>query len=305
MPENHEAVTPQQLEEAYLTNNLFTLDAFVFEKNNSIAGQIDVIGKVLTAHNELAELRFEETRQKLTAQLIPDETTSAVKDILVEYRITTPIDDRFIADLSTIHSSGIEAANMASIDADLLRNVKDTAIQTALQDLELRRQIQSYERQLETVEVVPLTVGKQLTIRVPGGAESIELSVNMDVDPRTEPVKLGPDAVVAVLGARLTDEDYDAIAERAIQLPGEVGNICREQFEAAAVFAESVQELGSAGRDAERRISFADEKLAVLLYKDSFSYNPAFSIFRLALNRSAMRQFTPYSTGEIPQPFSS
>lgn len=306
MPENHQHVSSEELENAYLINNLFTLDAFVVQKNSDIAGQINSLGTVLTAENEAAEQRFEETKSRLSSQLISSDDTLAVKDLILEYKVTSPIDEQFISEMLTIYKSGQEAQAWVNIDMDLLQRVKDSAMYTAVQDLDIRRQIKTYERELETTEVVSLSMGKELIIKVPADTESIQLSVNMDSDPRTEPIRLGPEAVIAVLGGKLTDEDYDAIAECAVNLPGEVGVVCREQFDAAAGFAMSLlQESKMAKLAAVRRLSYANERLEVLLYKDSMSYNPAISIFRRALDRSAMRQFPPYDTAEVPQPFTS
>ncbi len=305
MSRTYENIPPEEVENAYIFNNIFSVESYVTTANNEIAGQINALDNHLIAADKLAKQRFVESKQRLSSLYFQEDDVAAVKDIVVDQRIVVPIDDEFIDGLFLLHTSEKSAAQTMLTDPEIVDQVRKTVVQDMLDELMIRRQLREIELGMQTEKTLRLSMGREFSLIVPADESKLDVRVQMDVDPTTEPVSMGPDSVVVILGGRLTDEDYDAIAEQAKVLPGVVGEVCREQLAASAEFAQAVQEFGQPTADVSRRISYAENALSELLYKNATSYNPAIAIIRLALDRSAMRHFTPYKDQEIPQPFNS
>jgi len=242
--------------------NIHLLGELVAEKNRDSKEKIKMIEdlKILSAPDDalikLAMLRMD-TQQLVDTLPAKQEI---IADIIRRYAIETEIDENFLRQMLIIADRHLKTPEEER-DEEFLRQEQEV-VTNVINSLNDRRARERLTRENEQKHEVEISGGPVFNFFVSQDGESVRMDLPIITDPNKTRVAIGPEAVVEILGAKLTFEDYDRIAETLLSFKGGVGRVIR----AYAFAVETWADLSSQGfdasetRDSRRLRSYAIRK---------------------------------------------
>lgn len=168
-----------------------------------------------------------------------------VAELIHRHGLTLPIDTDFVSDM-------VEGISALPIDVDEptdRRSLADDLFARARENLELRLAGEAVIEDFETRISTEISQERVIGIVLNPEKTQARLELPYVTDPKEFPVALGPEAVVAILGSELTDEDYSSISQTLTSLEGEAGQVMQDYEQAVEAWAV---DFAVTGRNSEQ-----------------------------------------------------
>lgn len=226
-----------------------------------------------------------------------------LEDLIARYGIHTPIDTPFIEDLLLLSEQHL--LTTAEERDEVFQQHEAEMVKKAHDALNLRRLSQRMEAEDEQEHSVEISNARTFKFFLSEDGKQVRMDIPKVKDPDKEPARLGPNAVVEILGAQLTAGDYDEIAQTLLSLPGEAGQIMRAYFQSVDTWAQ----LLDAGLPSEKaRQSRMMRSIAVRKAVggiDDPKVSPFCDIPLNAIFLKARTKYPIFNLERLPQPFES
>lgn len=283
--------------------NITRLSILVFEKTRDLREKIEVIESlsVLQAPNDalvrfaIFRLRTQEVLEKLP------EKQATISNIIRIYEITDQIDTVFLEEMLMLTERHFKTP-VDQRDETFYEQEKEV-VSNVLKSLQARKAKEAQERSLEKGYEVRISGDRVCKFFVSPDKNNLRMELPIVADPNLNQVRIGPEAVVEILGAKLTREDYQKIAETLLSFEGTVGKIMRAYTNAVDIYTDlhaNGQDTSSARfsrmmRAQEVKIAFGGDDPRIVPFCD------------IPLNAITMyvRANYPEVDQTVPQPFES
>ncbi len=285
-----------------IEQNVFTLSELMGEKSRDLRekiGSIESLGILYSPQDSLVQLSMLRMRTQEALEKLPRKQEEIV-GIIRRYKIETEIDEVFVRDLLTITER--HAATPQGQRDEIFFQQESDVILNVLANLQARKAKEQDEKSKEQEFDVEISEGRVFKFFLSENTKKVRMELPLLVDPNKQQIKIGPEAVVEILGAKLSLEDYKRIAETMLSFRGNVGMICRAYAQAVDTWAD----LYSANLDASNAgwtRSMRAQDIRNIFSGQDIKLVPYADIPLNALSTYVMKVHNLIDTEKIPQPF--
>ncbi|MDP2632898.1 MAG: hypothetical protein Q8P25_04240 [Candidatus Curtissbacteria bacterium] len=218
--------------------NISQLGILTFEKTRDLREKIEVIENltVLQAPDDafvrlaMLRLRTQEALEKLPQK------QATISNIIRTYEITDQIDTVFLEEMLMLSERHISTP-VDQRDETFYEQEKEV-VSNVLKSLQTRKAKEVQERSLEKGYEVEISGDRVCKLFVSPDKDTVRMELPVVIDPNLNKVRIGSKAVVEILGAKLTHEDYQKIAETMLSFEGTVGKIMRAYANAIDIYTD-------------------------------------------------------------------
>ena len=289
----HEGEQPKNLVE----QNVFLAGEIIGEKGRDLREKVEAIeslGVLYSPQEALIELSMLRMRTQESLEKLPQKQEE-IESIIRRHRVETEIDEVFVRNLLTLTERQEERD-------DSFYQQESEVLSSFVSTLEDRKAKEQDEKSKEQEFDVEISQDRVFKFFLSENADKVRMELPLAIDPNKQNVKIGPEAVEQILGAKLTLEDYQKIAETLLSLRGRAGMICRAYAQAVDIFAE----LYTAHQDtsyAKTARMIRAQDIRNLFAQDDVRQLPFADIPLNALYIQIANEHKLIDSTKVPQPF--
>ncbi|MBI3341735.1 hypothetical protein HY024_01290 [Candidatus Curtissbacteria bacterium] len=281
-----------------ITANVERVGKLIAQKKQQLAEKLSVLSTIIQPVFD-PESRLQSLQIATRTEILRLPTyQAAIERIIASQGIETPIDAIFVEDILIV-ADIVPHGGDDALFASHLREI----VTRAWDNLKLRRLSQRMEAEGEKEHAVEISSGRIFKFHLSEDQERVRMDFPLVADPSKENVKLGPEAVVQILGAPLTITDYDNIAQTLLSLPGQAGQVMRAYFQAVDTWAELAASGVPSEAARESRFIRSVAVRQVVGGTEDPNVSPFCDIPLNAIFLKARNKYREMNKGPLPQPF--
>lgn len=252
-------------------------------------GQLGALDS-FTAFGSAGTLRLEQQRQIIQQRLQGvDGAVARTQEIIRMKGIAEPIDELFVQTV---------VGNIIDGSAD--ETYEDEQLPQLIEQLAQRNQLAAIEAASQNSATVTISGERNVTVHQGIDTTCFGLELPFINDPREMPIELGPEAVTSILGAPITDDDYEAITELMFStVEGSAGESLAHYKHAVQVWAA---DLAATGKEDLHLLALRRQAVSgVIMAMDDSTFSG--DIILDSIFTTEVRKFESLSYIQTPQPY--